>query len=91
MMPFVPLADGIGLAFAILSYADTMTIGITADAALVPDVREIVHPLHEAFEELWTVTGLERVTERERVLPERQRRNAATTNGGSVTEAPAVG
>src|SRR5260370_835660 len=37
MIPLVPLAVGIGLGFAILSYADQLVIGINADAERVPN------------------------------------------------------
>lgn len=62
MVPLVPLAAGIGLGFAILSYADQVTIGLTADAERVPDIDRLAEALHESFEELWGATGLERVT-----------------------------
>jgi len=61
MVPLVPLAVGIGLGFAILSYADQLTIGLNADAARVPDIGKLASALHQAFEELWAATGLERV------------------------------
>jgi hypothetical protein len=93
MIPFVPLAEGVGLAFAILSYADTITIGVTADAELVPDLHEIVVALHASFEELWAVTGLERVSTAGPVLPERQRRERrlASLQSRSVGTSPAAG
>lgn len=92
MVPFVPLADPIGLAFAILSYADTLTIGVTADAALVPDLREIVMPLYASFEELWAATGLRRVTRLGPVRPERKRRDnmKVAAESGSASQAPSV-
>src|SRR5262249_56385552 len=37
MVPIVPLAQGVGLAFAILSYPDTIPIGASLDPALTPD------------------------------------------------------
>jgi WS/DGAT/MGAT family acyltransferase len=77
MAPFAPLAEPVGLAFAIVSYADTLTIGFTADAALVADLREVVPPFAIAFEELWTATGRVRGARLGPVLPERQRRHAA--------------
>ena len=61
MVPLVPLAAGIGLGFAILSYADQLTIGLNADAERVPDINDLAAALHEAFDELWAATGLERV------------------------------
>ncbi|HXQ20771.1 MAG TPA: WS/DGAT domain-containing protein, partial [Candidatus Acidoferrales bacterium] len=61
MVPLVPLAAGIGLGFAIMSYADQLTIGLNADAKRVPDVWKLAAALHQSFEELWAATGLERV------------------------------
>jgi diacylglycerol O-acyltransferase len=61
MVPLVPLAAGIGLGFAIMSYSDQLTIGINADAERVPDVWKLSHDLDAAFDELWSVTGLEHV------------------------------
>lgn len=58
MVPIVPLAQGVGLAFAILSYADTLTIGVTTDPALVRDGDHIAERLRGSFEEL---CGLARV------------------------------
>ncbi len=61
MVPLVPLAAGIGLGFAIMSYADQLTIGLNADAGRVGDIRSLADALHQSFEELWAATGLERV------------------------------
>jgi len=92
MIPFAPLAEGIGLAFAIVSYADTLTIGITADAGLMHDLRDVVAPLHASFEELWAATGLTRMSARRPVRPERQRRSAAVAAASETTaKAPAIG
>jgi diacylglycerol O-acyltransferase len=62
MVPLVPLAAGIGLGFAIMSYSNQLTIGVNADAERVPDAWKISDALHKSFDELWAVTGLERVT-----------------------------
>ena len=61
MVPLVPLAAGIGLGFAILSYADQLTIGLNADAERVPDIDDLAAALRESFDELWAATGLEHV------------------------------
>lgn len=75
LVPLVPLADGIGLGFAILTYADTITIGISADPSLVPDSERLRHLLLDGFDELRTLAGVERVAPRPApVPPERQRR-----------------
>ena len=39
--PVVPLFEGLGLGFAILSYADQLSIAASADPALVPDVETV--------------------------------------------------
>jgi WS/DGAT/MGAT family acyltransferase len=74
MAPLVPLAQGIGLAFAMLSYADTFTIGVTLDPALIRDGERIVEYLGESFEELRMLAGVERDARHGPVLPERRRR-----------------
>jgi WS/DGAT/MGAT family acyltransferase len=75
LVPLVPLAQGIGLAFAILSYTDTLTIGVTADPALVGDPAPLAECLLEAHEELCRAAGIERQPPRPvPVTPERQRR-----------------
>ncbi len=58
-VPIVPLAQGVGLAFAILSYADTLTIGVTIDPALVHAYDEIPRLLRAGYEELRGLAGVE--------------------------------
>jgi diacylglycerol O-acyltransferase len=41
LLPVVPIADRVRLGFAVLSYVDTLTFGITADAASTPDVEAL--------------------------------------------------
>lgn len=60
MVPLVPLGSRIGLGFAILSYANQITIGINADAGLVANAWRVEEAIRHAFEELWQATGLER-------------------------------
>jgi len=84
MVPLVPLGAGIGLGFAIMSYADQLTIGVNGDAGRVPDIWRLAEALHESFEELWAATGLERVTAPQQIesaLKRRQRHHAL--RGGS--------
>jgi hypothetical protein len=73
MVPVVPLAQGVGLAFAILSYADTITIGANLDPALIPDGERLAAHLGESFDELRALAGVESVAERATVRPDRQR------------------
>src|SRR5881396_3120822 len=78
LVPVVPLTQGVGLAFAILSYCDTLTIGITADPALVPNSESLCDLLQAGFDELRVVAGVERAERRGPIRPERQRRPAAS-------------
>lgn len=50
--PLVPLAADIGLGFAILSYARTVSITATADPRLVPDVDRLPAALRASADEL---------------------------------------
>ena len=76
MVPVVPLGAGIGLAFAIMSYSDQLTIGITTDTDLA-DAWKVADALQGSYEELWKATGLERVARDRRIgtaLERRRRR-----------------
>lgn len=80
VVPVVPLTQGIGLAFAIMSYADTLTIGMPCDPALVPDAERLPGLLQEAFAELARIAGIERAGDRPvLVRPERLRRVESST------------
>ena len=74
MVPLVPLAAGIGLGFAIMSYADQLTIGLNADADRVPDVWSLSEALYRSFEELWAATGLERIVTPRAAAPTSRRK-----------------
>ncbi|HLK12447.1 MAG TPA: wax ester/triacylglycerol synthase family O-acyltransferase [Candidatus Binatia bacterium] len=63
LVPIVPLAQGVGLAFAILSYADTLTIGLTVDPALVRAYEDMPRLLRAGYEELRGIAGVEVVAE----------------------------
>jgi CBS domain-containing membrane protein len=58
LYPLVPLAVDIGLGFAILSYAGTVSITATADATLVPDVDRLPAALRAAADELACHVGV---------------------------------
>ena len=90
MVPLVPLAAGIGLGFAIMSYADQLIIGINGDADRVPDVWKVAKALQHAFDELWGITGIERITAPrpvESALQRRERQAASKGAGGDGTPA----
>jgi WS/DGAT/MGAT family acyltransferase len=77
LVPIVPLAQGVGLAFAILSYAEEFTIGITFDPALVADAERLPALLQAAAEELRGVAGVERPEPAGPVRSELRRRREA--------------
>ena len=80
-VPALPLTQGIGLAFAIMSYADSLTIGMPVDPGLVPDCDILPGLLEHAYAELRELAGIERLPPRVAPLPaERQRRQAATSS-----------
>ncbi len=74
MVPIVPLAQGVGLAFAILSYADTITIGANLDPGLISDGERISAALRACLDELRALAGVEPIARRDPVRSERQRR-----------------
>jgi WS/DGAT/MGAT family acyltransferase len=85
LVPIVPLAQGVGLAFAILSYADTLTVCLTTDPALVPDDERLRDLVRSGLEELRALAGVESAVRRPAaVRPERQRRDVASRAGGRV-------
>ena len=55
--PIVPLFDGMGIEFAIMSYADRLSICAVADPALVPDAADLREHLHAAAAELHAALG----------------------------------
>jgi CBS domain-containing protein len=50
--PYVPLYQSMGMGFAVLSYADRLSIGVSADPTLVPEVDTLPRHLYDAFAEL---------------------------------------
>ena len=56
--PIVPLFDGMGIEFAIMSYADRLSICAVADPRLVPDASDIEGHLHAAADELQHALGI---------------------------------
>ncbi|HEY2385390.1 MAG TPA: wax ester/triacylglycerol synthase family O-acyltransferase [Candidatus Binatia bacterium] len=57
MHPLVPLAIGMGVGFAILSYDGLLSITATSDPALVPGVAELPAMLRQSLDELIECTG----------------------------------
>lgn len=86
MVPVVPLGGGIGMAFAIMSYSDQLTIGVSGDRELLPDPWKVADALYESYEELWAATGLERVARDRRIASalERRRRFETPNDSGDL-------
>jgi WS/DGAT/MGAT family acyltransferase len=59
MHPIVPLFEGLGLGFAILSYADQLSVAAAADPALVPDVAIIAQDVAAELDALVAAVGLD--------------------------------
>src|SRR5262245_33784842 len=57
--PIVPPFEGLGLGFAILSYADQISIAASADPALVSDVEAITDAIAAEFEGLLAAVGVQ--------------------------------
>ena len=47
--PLLALADGVGLAIGVMTWEQSLSIGILADAALVPDVDVLAAGFTDAF------------------------------------------
>jgi CBS domain-containing protein len=89
----VPLAAGVGLGFAMLSYAGTFSIVATADPALVPEVDRVPDALAAAADELAVSLGIApaRVPAAAAVAPAAvQAAGAVTTVGDLMTRAVAT-
>jgi CBS domain-containing protein len=71
--PVVPLFEGLGLGFAILSYADQVSIAASADPALVPDVETVTDAIASELDALVAALGLEAPAPAEAPLPARPR------------------
>lgn len=50
LLPVVPIAERVQLGFAVLSYVDNLTFGITADAASSPDVEALADHIGASWE-----------------------------------------
>ncbi|MGH7895408.1 MAG: CBS domain-containing protein, partial [Candidatus Binatia bacterium] len=55
--PIVPIGIDMGLGFAILSYERSLSISVTADPALAPDVEQLPAALQAAADELHAILG----------------------------------
>lgn len=52
LLPYVPIADRVRIGVAIFSYRDTLTFGLTADFAAVPDLDVLAAAIGASMEEL---------------------------------------
>lgn len=58
IFPSVPVADGLGLTVAVLSYDGQLGFGINADRELLPDLGVLCDGIRDAFEEYAEVFGV---------------------------------
>jgi diacylglycerol O-acyltransferase len=59
MHPVVPLFEGLGLGFAIMSYAGRLSVAAAADPGLVPDVGSIAEDVAAELDALVSAVGVE--------------------------------
>jgi WS/DGAT/MGAT family acyltransferase len=57
LRPLVPIADGLGLGVAVLSYDGWLQFGLVADADRMPDLEKLEQALEEAFASLLGAAG----------------------------------
>ncbi len=50
--PILPLAEGVGLTVGAMTWEGRLSFGLTADAAIVPDLDRLAAAVTESFEEL---------------------------------------
>ena len=55
--PYVPIADGIRIGVAVVSYADQLQFGITCDRASVDDIEVFVNALEDGLRELLKIAS----------------------------------
>jgi diacylglycerol O-acyltransferase / wax synthase len=58
MYPFVTVTGNLGLMIGVVSYGDTLGVGITVDADAVPDVADLARELEKAATELVDAAGV---------------------------------
>ncbi len=79
--PAVPLTDGHALAIGALSLGGRLHVGLTADAALVPDVADIARDVERALDALRAAPEAVPVPWRARALTRRAQRGASRYTG----------
>jgi diacylglycerol O-acyltransferase len=80
-LPFVPLAHGVRLGVAILSYNGQMRFGVTGDYDTVPEVEWFCHRIEANIAELAERAEVDRVSHR------RKRASAAADGRGRAVHA----
>jgi len=84
--PIVPLFQGMGLEFAVMSYAGRLSIAAVADGALVPDPQAIADAVSQAASDL--TLACREAEERSRT--DAQHETEGVSQPGSADRAPSV-
>ena len=90
--PVVPLGGNLGCSVAILSYDGALTLGVTTDPALVPDVAVLDRGIVAGFEALGVtarIASLEDAAPRRRPAPRARTRKVAARTKAPATKATA--
>ncbi len=56
--PILPLAEGVGLTVGAMTWEGRLSFGLTADAAIVPDLDRLADAIRSAFDELALAAGV---------------------------------
>lgn len=88
--PISIVEHGLGLNVTVMSYCDSLEIGLTVAQQAVPDVHLLAQMVKDAYEELMQLPApnTSAATEAANTAPPRRRRTAAATTGKSETAKP---
>jgi WS/DGAT/MGAT family acyltransferase len=87
--PYVPIANQMALCCAIQSYNQVLYVGLTGDAAAVPDLGRMKQFIDVAFRELCRAARVHRTTQPRQPRVEKVRRESAGPIEQSIPAAPA--
>ncbi|MFQ5578927.1 MAG: WS/DGAT domain-containing protein, partial [Anaerolineae bacterium] len=93
IMFWVPQSGRLGMGISILSYANTVRLGVATDAGLVPDPHTITAAFHQEFEALMDLVRVAEAVEKETPPPqtENARCRGKTKGGRACKNKPLAG